>query len=204
MIRTLLARYIPEARKKIEDKWGKIDPEEQEPEQEHAPIVQAVKDINAMLPKGRAQPPESEKERQQAFEDLAKDLGKEDGKAKQEYIEKIKNLPVVVESVDFAGSNFMDIQHLGQQIIIRLNTRHRFYREMWKPIQDIARLSPGEISGDEAVRVARRTTEALTLLLIAYGKAESMHETPHEQYGDLRGFWGQFLDTLMKKVKNVV
>ncbi|MGH7136553.1 MAG: hypothetical protein ACREHD_12495 [Pirellulales bacterium] len=27
---------------------------------------------------------------------------------------------------------------------------------------------------------------------------------PHEQYGDLRSYWGQFLDSLMGKVKDVV
>ena len=56
----------------------------------------------------------------------------------------------------------------------------------------------------EAVAVARRTHEALTLMLMAYAKSEAMHETPLEQYGDLRHFWGQFLDSLMSKVKNVI
>jgi hypothetical protein len=41
------------------------------------------------------------------------------------------------------------------------------------------------VSGTEAVRTALRTIEALTLLVIAYGKAESMHQHPTEQYSDL-------------------
>ncbi len=40
--------------------------------------------------------------------------------------------------------------------------------------------------------------------IVAYGKAESMDEEPRERYGELRGFWGHFLDSLMGKVKNVV
>jgi hypothetical protein len=99
---------------------------------------------------------------------------------------------------------FIDIEHLNGQVIIRLNTRHRFYREMWEPIRSIAQRTPGGVSGDEAVRAAKRTIEALTLLLIAYGKAESMDENPRERYGDLRSYWGQFADSLMGKVKDVM
>ena len=46
---------------------------------------------------------------------------------------------------------------------------------------------------EELARAARRTGEALTLLWIAYGKAESMDENPQERYGDLSctGFGGQ-------------
>jgi hypothetical protein len=68
----------------------------------------------------------------------------------------------------------------------------------------MAEATPGTISGSDANKVARRTIEALTLLVIAYGKAESMHEDPREQYGDLRSYWGQFLNSLLGKVKNVM
>ncbi len=51
---------------------------------------------------------------------------------------------------------------------------------------------------------AKRTIEALTLLIIAYGKAESMDENPRERYGDLRIYWGQFSESLMGKVKDII
>jgi hypothetical protein len=59
------------------------------------------------------------------------------------------------------------------------------------------------VSGTEPVKTTQRTIEALTLLEIAYGKAESMHPNPHDQYDDLGGCWGQILSTLMSKVKGV-
>ena len=31
-----------------------------------------------------------------------------------------------------------------------------------------------------------------------------MHPNPVEQYGDLTQYWGQFLGTLLNKVKNVL
>jgi hypothetical protein len=46
--------------------------------------------------------------------------------------------------------------------------------------------------------------EALSLLIVAYGKAESMDDDPMEHDKDLRMLWGQFLNSLMGKVKDVV
>ena len=51
---------------------------------------------------------------------------------------------------------------------------------------------------------ARRTVEALTVLIAAYGKAESMNENPLEAYGMLRDFWGMFLSQMMNDVRNVL
>ena len=96
------------------------------------------------------------------------------------------------------------MQYIDKQIIIRINTRHKFYREMWAPLREMASSDPSQVSGADAVKVARRTQEALTLMVAAYAKAESMHENPHEQYGELRSYWGQFLDSLLGKIKNVL
>lgn len=203
-IRKLLDKFVREAREKIEETWGAAARKTRQHQGEHASVVGAAKDANRTMPKGRAKGPKDKKERDKILEDLATDAGREENDEKQEYLEEIQDLPFVVESVDFPGNMFIDVQHLDGQVIIRINTRHRFYRDMWEPIRAIADRNPGSISGEEAKRVARRTVEALTLLFIAYGKAESMDENPREHYADLRMFWGQFLDSLMGKVKDVV
>lgn len=203
-IRERLKRSIAQARKMLEEHWGAVAREHHEEEGEHAAVAEAVKDVDVMMPKGRAAGPESPAEAQRALTDLARDLGYDKEEDQKQYIEKIKDLPFVVESVNFPGNMFISTQHLGDKVIIRLNTRHQFYRDMWEPIKAISERDPGTVSGDEAVRTARRTIEALTLLLIAYGKAESMHPNPAEQYEDLTTYWGQFLATLLGKVKNVL
>jgi hypothetical protein len=98
----------------------------------------------------------------------------------------------------------MDVQHIGGQVIIRINIRHRFYKELYAPIKAISDQDPGTVSGVEAVATARRTVEALTVLIAAYGKAESMNENPLEAYGMLRDFWGMFLSQMMSDVRNVL
>ena len=203
-IRKLLDNFIREARKDIDEMWGEAQKRTRAKEGEHGAAEAAASEVDKVMPRSRAKGPESEEEKQQILEDLAKDVGIEGEKEKADYLERKRNLPFVVESVDFPGTNFIDIRHLDGQVIIRLNTRHRFYREMWEPLKAVADAAPEVVSVEAATSAARRTIEALTLLLIAYGKAESMHEHPHEQYGDLRTFWGQFLDTMMGKIKNVI
>jgi len=203
-IKEALKNPITQARKLIEEIWGEVSKEEQEHQGEYNPITQAANEANNAMPKSRAQNNKSEPEIEKDIDELATDVVGNDEKAKAEYKEKIRKEPFVIESVSFAGKDFFDIKHLNGQVIIRINTRHPFYQEMYKPIKDIAQADPGTVTGDQAVKISRRTIEALTLLILAYGKAESMNVNPDEAYRDLTGYWGQFLHTLMGKVKDVM
>jgi DNA topoisomerase VI subunit B len=203
-LRDLLKRFIPIARKEIERVWGEVGREEHQASGEHSAILGAVKNVDAVMPKGRVERPGNEQDAGNALKDLAEDAGFVKPEEQKKYVEDKKDLPFVVESVSFPGNMFIATTHVAGKVIIRLNTRHPFYREMWEPLKVISERDPGTVSGDEAVTAARRTIEALTLLLISYGKAESMHSNPVEQYGDLTQFWGQFLSTMLNKVKNVL
>ena len=196
------SRYIPTARQRIEDAWGERSRTEQDTKGKHTAITSAVTAVDKLLPAPRAEDV-GDKVRERELGQLAEDLGITEADSREKFIEEKRQLPVVLESVNFPGTNFIDLRHLGHQVIIRLNTRHRFYRELWEPISDAAR-SEHPLSSDDAARLARRTLEALSLLIVAYAKAETMHTDPHVQYDDLRNFWGHFLDTLLGKVKNVV
>ncbi|HEY3821768.1 MAG TPA: ATP-binding protein [Polyangiaceae bacterium] len=204
-IRKLLEKYIETAREKIHEIWGQREKQDRDHEGEVAPVLEAVKDADRTMPTTRVEPSAPEEVERQ-LETLAADVGKTEPTEKERYKQHVKEQPFHIEAVDFPGSNFVTIDHLGrgQPTIIRLNTRHRFYRELWEPILSFARQMPGEVEQEEALRTARRTIEALSLLVVAYAKAESMDDAPREKYGDLRQFWGQFLDTLMGKVTNVL
>jgi Histidine kinase-, DNA gyrase B-, and HSP90-like ATPase len=201
-IRTLLAKHIPQARKKLDERWGEIAVKQKTETGDHGAIIDAVAEIDHVLPGSRTPPPSEEKVEQE-LKDLAHDAGYDESKKDlEEYIERTKGLPFVLENVDFPGKQFIDVRLLGNKVIIRLNTRHRFYRELWQPLGDIAGMSAGAVSGEEAVKAAKRAVEGLVLMVIAYGKAMSMSDKP-DDYDDLTSYWGQFLDTLMGRVKDV-
>jgi hypothetical protein len=206
-LRAILARYHNSAREEIENHWGAVAKKAKTHKGEHTQLEEAVKNADRTMPKSRAKGPESEKDRGLLIEDLLRDVGITEENEREKYLEKIKDLPFVVESVDYPGTSFIELQHLGGevgQVIIRMNTRHRFYRDLWEPIRAIAEADASVISQEVAKQTARRTLEALSLLVVAYAKAESMHDSPDDQYRDLRSYWGQFLDTLLGKVKNVI
>lgn len=205
-LRKALIPQIKTARKLIADHWQQVGRDIAKTQGEHSAVTDAVSDVNLNMPKSRVAVDEDEDEDDalQALEDLANDVGKTDAEERAAYIERVRHLPFVVESVDWPGDQLFEIVHAGQTTIIRLNTRHRFYKEMYAPLRNLSQQDPDTVSGEDAVTVARRAAEAITLLFIAYAKAESMHEDPDEQYNELRGWWGNFANYLLGKVKDVL
>jgi hypothetical protein len=201
-IREKLRQVIPTARSLLEERWGEVSRREREHEGEHATILEAVADADKTMPKSRA-PVVDEKRAKEELTSLAADTGRTSPEDQRTYVNRVKDLPFLIESVDFPGKMFIDVKHINNQVVIRLNTRHRFYKEIWAPLREMAERDAGAISGEDAVRTARRAAEGLALMVVAYGKAQSMSDAP-EQYEDLTTFWGQFVDTLLGKVKDVI
>jgi hypothetical protein len=194
-----LRKPIEEARRQIEERWGEMARRDMVHAGEHIAPAEAAKEVNRTLPKARAGADDSAADVAKALDVLAHDAGHSADEERKAYLERVQDLPFVVESVDFPGTNFIEVQHVAGKVLIRINTRHPFYRTVWEPLRRIADGTAGAMSPEDVAGTARSATEALTHLLIAYGKAESMHENPHEQYADLRAYWGQFLGTLLSK-----
>ena len=203
-MREKLAGLITEARTERDRRWDEKQRERQEHHGEHVAVVEAVNETNRKLPKSRARAVGGPEAQQDALEELARDVGKASDEERDEYVEHVREQPFVIESVDLSGSGFLDVQHINGQVIVRINIRHRFYKELYAPIKAISEQDPGTVSGVEAVQTARRTREALTVMIAAYAKAESMHENPRDAYGTLRDFWGMFLSQMMGDVRNVL
>jgi hypothetical protein len=201
MIREFLHTFLPNARKVIDDAWGKASRKEKTNINEHDEILSAVKKVNTTLAKGKVKR-ESEKD-EQLLLDLASDVVGDDKDKQQAYLDKIKNFPFVMVSDSFPGNQFIDVQYLSDQTIIRINTRHRFYRDMWEPLKNLSSKDSGSISGMEAKDISRRAIEALSLLIIAYGKAGSLNPTAYSDYSELTNQWGTYLDLFLKNIKDV-
>ena len=202
-IRSRLAKYIPQARSRIDEVWGQNAKKVKTHRGEHSDVMRAVKEVSRVLPKSVGADAE---DGNQVLEDLATDVLGADASSeeREEYKRSVGDLPVVLESVDFPGSSFIDIKHLGHQVVVRLNIRHRFYRELWLPLRELAEMSPAEVPPASAVAAGRRGVEALALLVTAYAKAEGMNPNPTEAYGDLRNSWGAFLERLLSRVKDIL
>ncbi|MGW1015234.1 ATP-binding protein [Streptomyces niveus] len=204
-IRDIANRVIPGARLEIQRIWGEQQREKAERSGEHSPLAQAVKDANRTMRKSQIKKIPTRAERDIAYSDLAKDAGHaQTAEEKEAYFENIKDLPFPIETVDFPGGQLFEITHLGDQSIIRLNERHTFYREMYQPLKELAGQPSGAGTDGDASATAKRALEAITLLIVSYAKAETQHETPDDQYGELRKHWGDFTQLFMSKIKDVL
>ncbi|EST26974.1 ATP-binding protein [Streptomyces roseochromogenus] len=201
---TIAASYVPKARDEIQRVWSEENRKAAVKSGEHAPIARAVSSVDRTMPKGRVKEVPTPAQREKEYDNLAKDAGRSATKEeKAAYVQEIKDLPFVLETVDVPGDDLFLLTHLGEQTIIRLNQRHFFYQEMFEPLQVLAKAGKTS-TGPDASATARRAIEAITLLLVAYAKAESMHETPIAQYKELRKWWGSFTEQYLTKIKDVV
>jgi hypothetical protein len=135
--------------------------------------------------------------------------------------DRVKQLPFSILDLEWHGKEFIEIEHLGQNTIIKLNKRHPFFTKVYSKVLKATNMVPlealeAELAGDGAPKAIAPMTEdevrgmarivqiGLDLLLVAYAKAESMDRDPDEKYGDLRSHWGLFLYNLIQRLKETV
>jgi hypothetical protein len=109
--------------------------------------------------------------------------------------EEITRLPLKIVPQEFPGNEFIEIDHLGDTALVRLNTRHSFYREVYNKLLE-ATEKEGETNNGDA-SIAKLAQVGIDLLLLAYARAEGMDPNPEEKYSDLRTYWGVNLKTMI-------
>ncbi|MDX2765877.1 ATP-binding protein [Streptomyces europaeiscabiei] len=201
-LKTIADNVIPGIRDEIDRIWGQADRDAAENSGEHNSLAHAIKDADRTMPKARAKPSLTKAQVTKEYDNLAKDAGRDKNEEeKAAYVQEIKDLPFVIETVDVPGDDLFQLTHLEGQTLIRLNERHAFYQELYEPLK---LLSKEQDSSSQAPATAHRAMQAITLLLVAYAKAESMHETPVDQYKELRKWWGTFTDQYLTKIDHVL
>lgn len=195
LIRQKLEIYVKTARKRIQEHWREQDRQDHANAGEHGNVVEAAGEVDKGFPKARAAAL-TEDETLALYRELASDLGFE-GPDADRYIDRVSSSPYVIESIDIPGRTFVDIEHLGgSKIIVRLNKRHKFYKEIWSRL---LALKEDEEASDEMREMAKRAVDGLTLMVLAYARAQAMESNP-SQYDELTEYWGMFLETLLTKV----
>ncbi|MFB6568516.1 ATP-binding protein [Streptomyces noursei] len=202
-LRKELKKPLKTARKILAERWQEADRDGRKHLGEHHGVSDVASRIVSELP---ALPvaPRGATDPTQAFEDLARDVLGPAAQAeeKAKFIEQERDRPFILKTVDVPGQEFIDITHLAGQQIVRLNARHRFYQDTWVPLTELVDAKPGTLGPEEIRRRAHRVLDALSLMLLAFARAEAMDPGSDARYGQLRGYWGMFLHTLMSTGKN--
>jgi hypothetical protein len=216
-LRDKLKDVIKAARKRIKLTYTEQENKDKASERVHDEAEKISAETEKISPKARSGGKVTPQEREAKLEELAAQAAQateEEGIAaptasSDEIKDRMKSLPFSIVDMQWPGKEFIEVEHLGSNTIIKLNNRHPFFTKIYSPVLKAAGVlktnsgngDDGErLSEEEVQKLARMVHVGLDLLLVAYAKAESMIEDPENQYGDLRTHWGMFLHNMVEQL----
>ena len=207
---------IRSARKRIKDTYTIQESKEKTEERIHQEAERIGAEVEKTAPKARSGADVGDQERDEKLGAIATEAAKaseDEGTvtppaSAEEIKGRIKSLPFSIVDTQWPGKEFIHIEHLGTNVIVKLNNKHPFFTKIYAPTLKAAGILDTKSENDEQLTVeefrqtARVLHVGLDLLIMAYAKAESMDPNPEEKYGDLRTEWGMFLYNLIQGLPN--
>jgi hypothetical protein len=222
-LRNKLASAVKSARNRVKHTYTEQENKDKSDGRIHEDAEAVVAEAEATAPKGRSGGDVSENAREARIDEIAKEASEASGeegsispKAQPEQIKaRLQQLPFSIVDMQWPGKEFIEIEHLGANTIVKLNNRHPFFTKIYSQVLKAAGVlrasdgslsaedQPQKVSQEELQQLARVVHLGLDLLIFAYAKAESMDPNPEEKYGDLRTQWGMFLYNTLQKVSGL-
>ena len=212
-LKNLLAPAIKVARRRIQTTYDEEDSKEKSKAGVHEEAENIGAQAEKTAPKARSGQTTTPEARDAVIDGVAAEaaqsgVDEETKKANAEAIKtRLKTLPFSIVDSQWSGKDFIEIEHLGANIIIKLNNKHPFFTRIYSPVSKAAGVlkeqdgdAPIKVSEEELQKVARSVHVGLDLLIMAYAKAESMSENAEEDFGNLRTQWGMFLYNLVQQM----
>ncbi|MGB9894276.1 MAG: ATP-binding protein, partial [Candidatus Saccharicenans sp.] len=181
--------------------------EERKISKDHAPATKAVQKVEETAPKGKGGFNVRPEEAQKIITDVLDDLGINETleqQAAEEIKQQIQEQSITIVDGSWPGKELLETIHLNGRVILKINHRHPFIRDIYEPIKQFAASDPASVDPVDFVQLARKVEGAIDVLLMAYAKAENMHSNPEDAYADLRSYWGQFSAAYVRELlKNI-
>jgi hypothetical protein len=165
-------------------------------------VIEAVDRAEQTAPKGQAGFDVTEEDQERIITELLEDLNidPDEGLEKANQIRSmIKEHPMTIVDGAWPGKELMEIDHLNNRAVVRLNHRHPFIRDIYDPLREAAAKVPDDQDAGELFDLIQKTSNSLDLLFLAYAKAENLHRDP-SIFDDLRSYWGQHTQAYMKEI----
>ena len=194
-IRAAIGDVVQTARKMVQETWNVNKSEESKKAGNFGKAEEAMAKAGFILPKSKKGKELTEFEDEEKVDALAAvALGpeKDDSQKKELKKAEIRRKPYSIEPVNYPKTVLFDTVHLLNNIIIKLNVNHPFYKNVLQPLC-------GDLSEPEANQERQDIKNAILLLLFAYAKAESMFDNHEELFENLRSQWGTALATALSE-----
>ncbi len=147
---------------------------------------------------GKDVPPEKrESELDDAATKLTQEVPEERREAKKQQVKaRIASQPITIIPDTWPGKEFLEVKHLGSNALVRINTSHPFYTEVYSKLV-AAEKQDGD---DENKQFAHLVRDGIDLLIVAYARAEGQYDDDviAEFFDSFKTNWGLELRALIQ------
>ncbi|SDF93855.1 Histidine kinase-, DNA gyrase B-, and HSP90-like ATPase [Pedobacter terrae] len=207
-LKEILNKPVKAARKRIRQVWAETKTVTAEATPDdfsggRTVSEETVQASNPSMPTGRAGEsvaPDAEFNR---LVEIAETLGIKEQDKQEEFALQTQQKPMVALEMEWAGKGLLDIEHLNRTVVVKINKRHPFIREVYNQIKEAAQRDVSEMEPEQITHLFEKALAGIDLLFFAYAKAENMHEDPEDAYIELREDWGKFTAAYLKKRNEV-
>lgn len=204
-IREIIAPVVESLRKEIRTNMKKTKAEKGNKSGIFDTAEDVMQKASDVLPKGKRGTDLNAEEEDEKINQIANDAiisGQDENdheKAREEKKEEIRSKPYKIEPVSYPQNIFFETEHILGRVIIKLNVNHPFYQKIFVPL--CGDIDNKEVDADiENIVEKQRIRDAIMLLLLSYGKSESMFENQDDFLANLRSQWGSTLGTAINKM----
>lgn len=201
-LREIIHKTVETLRKQIRSHWDANEAAEQRESGVHHEAEEIAAKTQDRSPKPRAGQDVPPDERDKKIKEAAATLTKEQPDRREEVEEQIRNRPFTVLAEGWPGSEIVEIEHLGSNAIVRLNMRHPFYQQVYRPLVERIDAAQRPNASEEERAIARLAQVGLDLLILSYARAEGMRSDATDYYADLRTGWGLHLKNMVQEWKS--
>lgn len=194
-IREVIGDVVQTARKMVQETWSINKSEASKRAGNFGKAEETMAKAGAILPKSKKGRNLTKSEAEQKIDALASAaLGSErnNTEKKEQKKAEIKQKPYSIELVNYPRSVLFDTAYLLDNIIIKLNVNHPFYKSVLQPLC-------GDLADTEINPEQQDLKNAILLLFFAYAKAESMFDDNENLFDNLRSQWGTVLSTALSE-----
>lgn len=203
-----LQSLITQVRKTVREKQLKISAEEQIGQPSDAERL--ASDVDSIQSVALPAPPADTPEQIAALEANLRGLAvslRQEGETEDQAFERVKASKYLTDFVHQEYAPFYDTEYKFGKLILRVNTAHPFYQNVWQPLRDLAKKTiqtdgeDVEVAGEEIAEGTRKALMGLRLLLLSLAQAQTQmlvgtQGGEHAQlFRNLRKAWSDVLET---------
>ena len=148
-LKTVLGPAIKVGRKRIKETYKDTDNKEKATQGIHEEAENIGASVDNTSPKARSGQNRTDEDREEKLTEAAEaaaesttDDGSPTGGDVDAIKDRLKTLPISIIDSQWHGKEFIDIDHLGSNVIVRLNNKHPFFTDIYGPVLKASEVLP--------------------------------------------------------------